>query len=49
MAYNTQEIRVPLIEDDAGDALLVQEMLAEIATPSFSITHADRLALRLDK
>jgi len=47
MAYTTQEIRVLLIEDDAGDALLVGEMLAEIETPSFMLTHVDRLATAL--
>lgn len=39
-----QEIRVLLVEDDAGDAILVSEMLAEIKTPSFVLTHVDRVA-----
>lgn len=45
MEDNTAAIQVLLIEDDAGDALLVQEMLAESETPAFVITHVDRLAL----
>lgn len=39
-----QTIRVLLLEDDAGDALLVQEMLAEINPQTFAVTHADRAA-----
>ncbi|MBI5559232.1 MAG: diguanylate cyclase [Deltaproteobacteria bacterium] len=44
MENANQEIPVLLIEDDAGDALLVHEMLAEIKTPVFTLTHADRVA-----
>lgn len=39
-----QRIQVLLIEDDAGDALLVGEMLAEIKTQSFVLTHVNRVA-----
>lgn len=38
-----QRIRVLLIEDDAGDALLVREMLAEIKSQTFVLTHSDRV------
>lgn len=41
---NASEIRILLVEDDAGDALLVQEMLSEIKTPHFVMSHADRVA-----
>lgn len=40
-----QEIRVLLAEDDAGDALIVSEMLGESENPAFAITRADRLAV----
>ncbi len=39
-----QGIRVLLIEDDDGDALLIREMLAEIKAHTFVLTHADRVA-----
>ena len=45
MEDTTAEIHVLLIEDDAGDALLVQEMLAESETPAFVITHVDRFSV----
>lgn len=44
----SQEIRVLLIEDDAGDALLVREMLADIKTQAFSVTHANRVAMAME-
>lgn len=49
MKDNPSEIRVLLIEDDAGDTLLVHEMLAESETPVFIITHVDRLANALQR
>lgn len=45
MADNIPAIRVLLIEDDAGDALLVREMLAESETPVYVLSHVDRLGL----
>lgn len=41
---DSSQIRILLVEDDAGDALLVQEMLSEIKTPHFIVTHVDRVA-----
>ena len=49
MDNTAQEIGILLVEDDAGDALLVQEMLSEIKTPVFSVTHVDRVATALDQ
>ena len=40
----SSEIRILLVEDDAGDALLVYELLSEIKAPSFAVTHVDRVA-----
>ena len=40
----SSEIRILLVEDDAGDALLVHELLSEIKAPSFAVTHVDRVA-----
>ncbi len=47
MPDTNQEIQVLLIEDDVGDAILVEEMLAEIKNPSFVLTHVDRVAKAL--
>jgi len=33
-----------MIEDNAGDARLVREMLAEVKSPRFEFSHASRLA-----
>ena len=37
-------IRVLLVEDNPGDARLVQETLAEVETPEFELTHVERLS-----
>jgi len=37
-------IRVLLVEDNPGDARLVQETLAEVDTPEFELTHVERLS-----
>jgi signal transduction histidine kinase/CheY-like chemotaxis protein len=39
--------RVLLIEDNPGDARLLQEMLGEAAAPEFSLVHADRMSAAL--
>jgi two-component system, cell cycle sensor histidine kinase and response regulator CckA len=39
-----QPIRVLLVEDNPGDARLVQETLAEVDTPEFELTHVERLS-----
>jgi PAS domain S-box-containing protein len=39
-----QVITVLLVEDDAGDAFLFRETLAEVVSHSFRVTHAARLA-----
>lgn len=44
MASDSSQIYILLVEDDAGDALLVQEMLSEIKAPHFLVTHVDRVA-----
>ena len=36
-------IRVLLVEDNPGDARLVEILLSEVAAPRFGITHAERL------
>lgn len=41
-------LRILLIEDDPGDALLLREMLAEEKDPAFEVTHAGRLQEGLD-
>ncbi len=41
-------IRVLLIEDDPGDADLVKIVLAEVSTPKFQLTWADRLKVGLE-
>jgi signal transduction histidine kinase len=42
-------IKVLLIEDNPGDARLIQEMLKEAATTQFELTHVDRLAAGLGR
>ncbi len=37
-------IRILLVEDNPGDARLVQETLAEVSHPRFQITHVERLS-----
>lgn len=44
MTAEKQPITILLIEDNAGDALLVKEMLADIQNIFFSIEHVDRLS-----
>jgi PAS domain S-box-containing protein len=46
---NAQPIRVLLIEDNPGDALLVRHLLAESASGAFAVAHADRLAAGLQR
>ncbi|MCX5875255.1 MAG: diguanylate cyclase [Deltaproteobacteria bacterium] len=41
---DSSQILILLVEDDVGDALLVQEMLSEIKAPRFIVTHVDRVA-----
>jgi two-component sensor histidine kinase/DNA-binding response OmpR family regulator len=36
-------IQILLVEDNPGDARLLQEMLADITSPSFELTHLERL------
>lgn len=38
-----KEIKVLLVEDNPGDALIIKEMLKEIYGAHFKVTHADRL------
>ena len=46
----TQElINLLLVEDNHGDAELIQEMIAEFGGGDFEITHCTRLAEALDK
>jgi signal transduction histidine kinase len=44
----SETIRVLLIEDNPGDARLIQEMLSEIPGKPFAVDHAGRLAEALD-
>ncbi|MGB3635038.1 MAG: response regulator [Rubrobacteraceae bacterium] len=39
----TQDVRILLIEDNLGDARLVQILLDEAENPRFEITHAESL------
>ena len=49
MDTDSSQISILLVEDDLGDALLVQEMLSEIKDPLFAVTHVDRVAKALDQ
>jgi two-component system, cell cycle sensor histidine kinase and response regulator CckA len=42
-----QEIKTLLVEDNPGDALLFQEILAEITTVTFNLVHSERLSSAL--
>ena len=42
-------IRVLLIEDNPGDALLIEEALHDVPTPAFGLDHVDRLSLGLER
>jgi diguanylate cyclase (GGDEF)-like protein/PAS domain S-box-containing protein len=44
MLESPDPVHVLLVEDNAGDAHLVEELLAELATPSFTLTHVVRLS-----
>lgn len=41
-------IKVLLVEDNPGDARLIQEMLADAANARFTLVHADRLSAALE-
>ena len=45
---NTARIHILLIEDNVPDADYLQEMLAEVQNPSFSVLHAARLSKGLE-
>src|SRR5438093_3649586 len=45
----SRPIRVLLVEDDAQDAELLQELLQEDTSPAFEIERADRLRAALDR
>ncbi len=42
-------MEILLVEDDPDDAFLVQEMLTEVETSSFQLTHVGRLRDALEK
>ena len=42
-------IRVLLIEDNPGDALLIADALHDVPTPAFELDQVDRLALGLER
>jgi two-component system, cell cycle sensor histidine kinase and response regulator CckA len=44
----TQSIQVLLVEDNPGDALLIQEIFLEIALVQFSVLHVERLSQALE-
>ncbi|MFQ5875376.1 MAG: response regulator, partial [Dehalococcoidia bacterium] len=46
---NDQPIKVLLVEDNAGDARLMRELLAEEDSTRFDVTHAWRLGEALDR
>jgi PAS domain S-box-containing protein len=48
MSPNTEHIRVLLVEDNPGDALLLREALAGAVGGTFSVSHADSLAAGLE-
>jgi PAS domain S-box-containing protein len=43
-----KKIKILVVEDNPGDARLIQEMLAESAEAQFVITHTDKLSKALD-
>lgn len=45
---NTKCIKVLLIEDNLGDALIIREMLKEVKTTKFKLKHAKRLSEGLE-
>src|SRR6478672_9119583 len=45
----TQTLRVLIIEDNPGDAILVREMLREADQFGFELVHADRLSTGIDQ
>jgi len=49
MDNTSSEIRILLVEDDVGDALLVEEMLSGLKAPLFAVTHVDRVAKAMDQ
>jgi signal transduction histidine kinase/DNA-binding response OmpR family regulator len=46
---NDKPIKVLLIEDNPGDARLIQELLREAATARFELLHVERLAAGLER
>jgi diguanylate cyclase (GGDEF)-like protein/PAS domain S-box-containing protein len=48
MDEKPEPIHILLIEDNPGDARLIQEILAEVESPLFNLEHADRLAKGLE-
>lgn len=46
---NKEQIHILLVEDDPGDADLLQEILSEKSKPSFIVTEVDRLQAGLER
>jgi CheY-like chemotaxis protein len=44
-----QTLHILLVEDNPGDARLVEEILADIASPSFAVEHTSTLAQSLGR
>ena len=49
MEYNDNLIKILLIEDDPGDARLIQEMIKDIGSEKFTLFHVQTLKDGLDK
>ena len=49
IAVSPRPMEILLVEDDPDDAFLVQEMLTEVETSSFQLTHVGRLCEALEK